>query len=247
MRKFKTLSIATGLASVCLAAFGGPSSAAGQAKADFAVSITGPISVRTNEDAPFEIVVSNGGPDAANGKFQFGGGSGGGVYTGVDIVSAQPPPDGSCKITGLLVCQVGRVAPGASATVTAVVRPFAGFDGLFDVQAEIELDEATVDSTVGNNEAVASVPVVPAIKLGGLPRGCASKPFKLRVTSTVANAGKTKVLVDDKVLIASSKPKLKPKVNLAKLEGRKHEVEVIVQDPAGGPKLASESASFKTC
>ena len=236
------------LAALLIVAPGVHGLGAGAPQADLAVTVTGPPTVRVHEDTTYQITVTNNGPDDAPAKVQFSGDGGApNISYKIDIVSAQPPPGQTCKLTFELVCKLGRLDPGAAATVTVIVRPNP--ETTFVVQANAEIDEVggASDINSANDYATASSQVVKPIKIAGVPRRCASKPFPLKVKSTVANAGKIKLIVDDRVLASTKKAKLKAKVKPAKLEGSKHEIEVVVQDDDGGPFLASKKASFKTC
>jgi hypothetical protein len=235
----KNLTIAIGLAGVWLAAPGPHSVAGGYPEADVGLSITAPASVRVNEDSVYELTATNAGPDVT------------GVETRLprdgprlQIVSSQPPPGGSCKRAFDFICQLGRLEPGTSASVVVVLRPPQA--RTFDLTGTASADEITIDSNQSNDAVSVSTPVVRPIEIGGVPGACASRPFRLKVATSVGNAGLTKLMVDDHVLTKSTQPKLKAKVDPDKLEGAKHKVEVRVRGDDGLP-VARKTESFKTC
>jgi len=235
----RSLTIAIGVAGAWLAASGAHSVAGGLPEADVGLSITAPASVRVNEDSVYELTATNAGPDVT------------GVETRLprdgprlQIVSAQPPPGGSCTRAFDFICQLGRLEPGTSATVVVVLRPPQA--RTFDLTGTASADESTIDSNETNDAVSVSTPVVRPVEISGVPGACASKSFRLKVRTSVGNAGLAKLMVDDRVLTKSTRPKLKAKVDLAELKGTKHKVEVRVRGDDGLP-VARETESFKTC
>ena len=241
----KNLTIAIGIAGVWLAVPGAHSVAGGYPEADVGFSITAPASVRVNEDTAYQLTATNAGPDTTGVETRLTGDGGHpNASFRLEIVSTQPPPGGSCKHAFELICQLGRLEPGTSATVVVVLRPSQS--RTFDVRGSAAADEITIDSNTANDEVTLSTPVVPPVEIGGVPDKCASKSFRLKVRTSVGNAGLTKLMVDDRVLTKSTKPRLKAKVHLDKLKGTKHKVEVRVRGDDGLP-VARETESFKTC
>jgi hypothetical protein len=217
--------------------------------ADLSIAASGLTTpVRVGEPTQFEITVTNSGPELTAGSKV--------VISQTDTFEpafgfyrlepeALEPSQGSCKPRPT-VCQLGRIDPGASATVVLVARAVQldAFSDAWGVQAEVETDhEVTVDPSDANNATVHARPLVPPITLRGLPRGCASKSFSLKARLAVVGSTQTKLIVDGKVIEKSRKPKFKAKVDIDKLEGAKHTVEVVVKGDVG----AYETARFKTC
>lgn len=250
-----TVTVGIGIGIGIAAVLASPSPAAAQSSryADLGVTISGPSSARVNQETTYELTVSNAGPGDAPAKVEFGYGdlvdsSGSSViWYRLDVVSATSP-QGTCQIKYTATCKLSHIAPGGTATMTVVIRAPDLLGDDLELLATVEVNEVggASDTNSDNNHFEALVAIEKPIKIAGLPRGCASKSFVLKVKSTVVDAKRTKVIVDGKALASSAKPKLKAKVDLEKLRGTKHEVDVVVQDTSG-PPLAKQGASFRTC
>jgi hypothetical protein len=109
---------------------------------------------------------------------------------------------GSCEITPVgqyqqLICRLGPLAPGASARITADVTVNQSMTHIAAL-LPTSLEGTLVDANNANNEAsaqvIASVPPTltgsSKLKLPGLPQGCVSGNFKLKVRAAAANVKK---------------------------------------------------------
>jgi len=141
------------------------------------------------------------------------------------------------------------VQPGAPVSVAVVIEVAAVDVPKLPMQATVEDDQTDNDISDferANNHFELITEVQQPIKLGGVPRGCASRPFSLTAKTRVVGGKRTKLVVDGKVVDTTSGSKLKAKVDPAELDGGKHDVAVVIQSSVG-PPLAELEQSFKTC
>jgi uncharacterized repeat protein (TIGR01451 family) len=118
-------------------------------KTDPKVTMTSPSFVRVGQPVAFTSVVSNGGPDTATGVELRAT-----VPSGATFVSASSTV-GTCSGTSLVICAVGTLANGGSATVTiSISRPTAGS---LSLTAIVQGDH---DTDTSNNTASATTPVL---------------------------------------------------------------------------------------
>jgi hypothetical protein len=109
---------------------------------------------------------------------------------------------GSCEITPAgeyqqLICRLGPLAPGASARITADVTVNQSMTHIAALLPS-SLEGTLVDADNADNEAsarvIASVPPTltgsSKLKLPGLPQGCVSGNFKLKVRAAATNVKK---------------------------------------------------------
>jgi uncharacterized repeat protein (TIGR01451 family) len=101
----------------------------------------------------YSIVATNNSPDPATGVIVTDT-----LPQGAVLVSVTPS-QGSCSGTGIIVCEIGSLAGGASATVTLVVR--ATIEGPFDNFVYVLGHE--VDSFPANDEATVSGTALPKV------------------------------------------------------------------------------------
>jgi len=230
-----------------------PSGAHGATRAaDFAISFTGPATARVGEQITYDLLLANQGPETESAKFRLTAGTGAddsGDGTSVKTISATPS-QGTCKtdVFGAF-CRVSLVQPGAPVSVAVVIEVAAVDVPKLPMQATVEDDQTDNDISDferANNHFELITEVQQPIKLGGVPRGCASRPFSLTAKTRVVGGKRTKLVVDGKVVDTTSGSKLKAKVDPAELDGAKHAVAVVIQSDVG-PPLAELEQSFKTC
>jgi hypothetical protein len=99
----------------------------------------------------------------------------------------------------LIVCELGALAPGASAHITAVVKANQSanyFSYLLPTPYEGGYQDGDNSDNVASGRVTASVPPVVTgskkIKLSGLPKGCAAGDFTLRAVAKLAGVKKMK-------------------------------------------------------
>lgn len=237
---------------VMLAAWA-PSGAQGADRAaDFAISFTGPATARVGEQITYDVLLANQGPEAESARFRLTGGSGADDTSdgsSVETISATPSR-GTCEtdVFGAF-CRVPSVQPGAPVSVAVVIEVAVVDVPKMQVQATVEDDqtENDIQDFAGvNNHFELITEVQQPIKLRGVPRGCASRPFALTTKTRVVGGKRTKLVVDGKVVDTTSGSKLKARVDPAELDGAKHDVAVVIQSDLG-PPLAELEQSFKTC
>ena len=120
------------------------------AKTDPKVAMTGPAYTRVAQPTIFKAVVSNGGADAATGVELRAT-----VPAGAKLVSASSTV-GACPGTAPVICTIGTLASGASATVTITLSPSAA--GALTLTATVQGDL----TPTSNNTASVSLPVLEA-------------------------------------------------------------------------------------
>ena len=126
--------------------------------ADLAISIaTQPKPVNYSKLATFTVAVQNLGPSGASGVVVTDL-----LPSGSQFVSASPsqgscttPPVGS---TGTMVCSLGDLANGATATITVTVDPTVKKETLTDT-ATVSSDSSTTDPVSTNDSATATIQV----------------------------------------------------------------------------------------
>ncbi|MFN8525950.1 MAG: hypothetical protein U0821_22850 [Chloroflexota bacterium] len=165
-----------------------------QAQADIDVQKTGaPATLVVGGNVTYTVLVRNNGPSPASGVVLTDP-----VPPGAELVSATST-QGQCSGSGTVVCDVGTLASGATATATLVMRTTDA--GVLVNGASATASEP--DPTPGNNAAVAETTVTAQADLS-LTKS--ASPLTLDVggkttfTLTVANAGPspaTNVVVSD--------------------------------------------------
>jgi uncharacterized repeat protein (TIGR01451 family) len=118
-------------------------------KTDPKVAMTAPPFVRVGGPAAFKAVVTNGGPDAVPGVELRAT-----VPPGATLVSASSTV-GACSGTAPVICTIGTLSNGASATVTVTLS--ASAPGTLSLTATVQGD---YDTDASNNTATASTPVL---------------------------------------------------------------------------------------
>jgi uncharacterized repeat protein (TIGR01451 family) len=125
---------------------------AGQALADLAVTLSAlPNPVETGKDLTYASTVTNNGPDGATAVVLKDT-----LPAGVTFVSSSASQGSCSNASGVVTCNLGALASGATATVTAVVRPTA----TGSLSNTVTVSSGSIDSTPGNNSATASTTVV---------------------------------------------------------------------------------------
>ena len=220
--------------------------------ADFAISFSGPPTARVGEQITYDVLLANQGPEAESAKFRLTGGSGADDTvdgTSVETISATPA-QGTCKTDRFgALCRVSLVQPGAPVSVAVMIEVSAADVPKLPMQATVEDDQTENnihDFERANDHFELITKVQQPIKLAGVPRRCASRPFSLTAKTRVVGGKKAKLVVDGKVVDATSGSKLRTKVDPAELDGGKHAVAVVIQSDVG-PPLAELEQSFKTC
>jgi uncharacterized repeat protein (TIGR01451 family) len=113
------------------------------------VTMSAPGFVRVGRPAAFKAVVSNGGPDATPGVQLRAT-----VPAGATLVSTSSTA-GTCSGSAPIICIVGTLANGASATITINLSSAAA--GSLSLSATVQGD---YDTNTSNNTASATVPVI---------------------------------------------------------------------------------------
>jgi uncharacterized repeat protein (TIGR01451 family) len=123
-----------------------------EAVADLGVTKTASAStVFVDDTVTYTIVATNHSPDPATGVIVTDT-----LPQGATLVSIAPS-QGTCNGAGIIECEIGTLAGGASATVTLVVR--ATIEGPFDNFVQVVGNE--VDQVPGNDEATVPGTVLP--------------------------------------------------------------------------------------
>jgi uncharacterized repeat protein (TIGR01451 family) len=113
------------------------------------LTMSAPGFVRVGRPAAFTAVVSNGGPDTTTGVELRAT-----IPSGATLVSASSTV-GSCSGTAPMICVIGTLANGASATVT--INLSSGAAGSLSLGGTVQGD---YDTNTSNNTASVSVPVL---------------------------------------------------------------------------------------
>lgn len=250
-RSRATIARGFGLIALTLAAVGAAQAGgAATTAADFGVTVTGPATAKLGEQVTYTIALTNSGPDAESAKLRFAGGTGAtDTTTGEPLKTiSQTPSQGTCKNDGTgVICRPDSIASGATVSIVVVAEVLSRDLPALDVQATVQPEKASaIDASHANDHAELVTAVPDPVKLKGVPQGCASRPFTLKVKTKVAAGAKTKLIVDRKALGSTTSSKLTVKVEPDELGPGNHDVTVVVQ-PAAGPPLAKEKAAFKTC
>lgn len=112
-----------------------------------------PGTIRVGETSNFTIVVRNDGPSKATAV-----GLDDPIPAGLEQVGNATTTRGSC-VAGLVVCDLGDLAPGESATVTVVVRATSAGSGMTITNVATAQSTGAPDPTPGNNSDDADVVV----------------------------------------------------------------------------------------
>jgi hypothetical protein len=146
-----------------------------------------------------------------------------------------------------VICRVGDIKTGESVKIEVGVKVFDSDIPNLAIQATVQPDlVTTVDPDATNNHAELVTSVRAPIAVEGLPDGCASKPFSVKVRVDVPKADQTKAIVDGKTIGTSSKSSASFKIDTKKLDKGNHSLNIVVQANKGGP-LATLKRKFKTC
>jgi hypothetical protein len=199
--KFRAIAIVTAIAGALAAP------AAANASNELAISaVPSATVVKAGESVTFKVTVANRGTEAYEAVFvNLSSLRGHGQGANNPYLSVSPS-QGSCRdISGAaygyyyydFVCELGPLASGASAQITAVVQVNESMNHFASLLPNA-YEGGFQDGDNSNNEAVdrisASTPPVltgsKKLKLTGLPEGCASKDFTLRATTDVKGVKK---------------------------------------------------------
>jgi type VI secretion system secreted protein VgrG len=144
-------------------------------QADVSIIKSGPASAGLGSNITFNIAVANAGPNTATGVTVTDV-----LPAGVTFVSATPS-QGSCSGTSAVVCSMGSVPNGGSATVALVVTSPATAGPVVNTAL---VSAANTDPNIANNSSTATVSVpstVPTLSTWGLVMlalllaGCAAR------------------------------------------------------------------------
>jgi hypothetical protein len=196
------------------------------------------------------MVVTNAGPGNEAAKVRLTRGRGAtNVEQGEPLrTQSQTTSQGTCfPDTKGVICRLGVISPGEKATIKVGVKVFDSDIPKLAIQATVEPDiPGTVDPNGANDHAEVSTAVRAPITADGIPDGCASRPFSVKVSVDVPKADLTKAIVDGKTIDTTSKSSFTVKVNTRDLDKGNHTLSVVVQANRGGP-LATLKRKFKTC
>lgn len=199
--RFKAITIVTAIAGALAAP------AAADASNELAISaVPSATVVKAGEPVTFKVTVTNLGTEAYEGVFvSLSSLRGRGQGANNPYLSVSPS-QGACRdssgpASGFyyynFVCELGPLASGASARITAVVTVNESMNHFASLLPNA-FEGGFQDDDNSNNEAVdrisaSSPPVLTGskkLKLTGLPVGCASKDFTLRATTNVKGVKK---------------------------------------------------------
>lgn len=162
----------------------------------------------------------------------------------------------------LIVCELGPLAPGASARITAVVKANQSahyFASLLPTPYEGGYqDDDNSDNAVSARVTVSTPPVLTGskkIKLTGLPNGCAAGDFTLRAVAKVDGVKKMKAslffFVDGNGQTwqkAASGDRLTARVPVSRLSNELGLVyKLVVKAKQGGGKHLTTTVTFQPC
>ena len=119
------------------------------ASADLALSLTATGSSTTGAATTYTATITNAGPAAAS-EVRFTATA---PATGVAI--SITTPTGTCRSQGILTCDLGTLAPGASTTVTLVVNQLTA--GTATLTAQVSASQA--DPNLANNQAASTLQI----------------------------------------------------------------------------------------
>jgi uncharacterized repeat protein (TIGR01451 family) len=120
------------------------------ATADLVAEVRGRPTIRAGRDLTYTLEITNVGPDAASGVTVTDG-----LPASVLLRSAVPT-QGTCDGVGTVVCTLGRLAAGGSATVRIVVVPTTSGS----ITNTVGVTSAADDAATGNNTASADTKVL---------------------------------------------------------------------------------------
>jgi hypothetical protein len=250
---------AIALLGTVLAAWGSPALAAPareskgiERHSDFAVALSGAGEASVGGRATYEMQITNTGPDASEGKLRFNRGKDASVADfdegeAVRTISATASQGKCATDSHGVVCRPGTIEVGGTVDIEVVIKIVPGYEPRVTVQATVapELVPA-FDTNNANDHATLTTRIRAPISVDGVPDGCASRPFKLKIATDVPKAKRTKVIVDGKVLETSTSARWSVKVDPRDLDRGPHRVTVVVQGGSGGA-LATLSRKFKRC
>jgi uncharacterized repeat protein (TIGR01451 family) len=125
--------------------------------ADVAIAKTGPSRVIAGQNVEYTITVTNNGPETASNVVVTDP-----IPAGTTFVSATPS-QGSCSGTTTVICNLGAIANGGSATITLVVT--APTTSITFTNTATVTNTPETDPTPGNNAGTSA----PAATLGAIP------------------------------------------------------------------------------
>jgi hypothetical protein len=233
------------------AAFASQAAPATANSADFGVTVDAPTKARVGAHVSYKLTITNGGPQAASPVVRFTRGHGAGsTEAGSSLHTlSENSSQGECNNDGKgVICRLGALAPGDTATATIDLAIFDADRPKVAVQATVgpELPAEDSDPVKGNDHVDIDTKILDPILLSGLPKGCVSKPATLTVETQVGSAARTKVLVDNKVIESSQQPKLTAKLDPHGLDKGSHRLSIVVQAHKG-PPTAVLRRKFKSC
>jgi Domain of unknown function DUF11 len=241
------ISLVLALAAVVIAP--GSTFAAGD-PADFGLTLDGPASSSVGGTATYTVVLSNAGPGTEAAKMRLTRGHGATTVEQGDPLrtTSSTTSQGTCFPDKKgVICRVGEIKPGDTVRIVVGIKVFDSDIPNLAIQATVQPDlETTIDPNGDNDHAEVVTSVRAPIAVDGIPDGCASKPFSVKVAVDVPKADQTKAIVDGKTIDTSSKSSFKFKVDPKKLDHGNHSLTIVVQ-PKQGPPVATLKRKFKTC
>lgn len=114
-------------------------------EADLSISKIGPATTPRYQNVTYTITVNNAGPQTASNVEVTDI-----LPAGATFVSATPSQGGPCTGTGPVVCNLGAIAAGGSATITLVITPPQSGSTFTNTASVVNLG-TEVDPTPGNN------------------------------------------------------------------------------------------------
>jgi hypothetical protein len=218
--------------------------------ADFGVTLDGPASSSVGGVANYEVIISNAGPGTEAAKVRLTRGRGAtNVEQGEPLrTQSQDTTQGTCFADKKgVICRLGEIKPGETVKINVGLKIFDSDIPSLPIQTTVQPDLDTTIDPNGDNDHVELVTSVRApITVDGLPDGCASKPFRVKIAVDVPKADETKAIIDGKTVDTSKKSSFSFKVNTKDLDKGNHSLSIVVGAKKGGP-LATLKRKFKTC
>jgi hypothetical protein len=142
-------------------------------------------------------------------------------------------------------CKFGDMAPGSQARMTVVIRTDL-FANEFFAFGRQDLEEVRVDFDYENSYEHMFTRVPSPVKVAGLPKGCAKRPFTLEVDVNAATGLKTKLALNNRPLVSSTRPHFHAKIDPDKLGKGTQTLKISIPGKSG-PPLYRDTEKFKTC
>ena len=227
--------------------------------ADFSAKLSGPDRIRLGEVATYVVTVTNNGPDPWGARAYFGGGGDGyqdslpGRGYHLEVSSIRSSQGGGCQkdfVGGR--CNLGDIAPGASATMTVTVPITKGVAGgschCLDVHGQTTPNTADYDSDFvsSNDYDWVNTPYLAPIRLSGLPKGCGWKRSRPVVSLQVVGRTSTKVAIDGHRVALTPSKRFGVPIRSSELRSGIHKLKVVVRDRSG-KAAAKLTRRFRTC